>query len=156
MPRKVKEPEVEVSIGPVKSKMSRSTACCLSGLIALIGCVFFYNAAYGYVPGFKGFVLKSDYDAALTDINSTFNTRMTMILSLGGSLDRIEKMVSDNDKATRALILTGQINTAQRAYCAAVKAGDYAALSLAGDQVTQYQITYLGLTGEDFPLKPCQ
>lgn len=152
MPRKkpiavvAPEPEVldEVSIGPVKSKVQRSTLCCLAGVLALVGLIIFYNIAYS-----------QDGFARAREVSTTFNERMTMILSLGGSLDRIERMVADKDKETRALILTGQINTAQRAYCAAIKAGDSPAISLAGDQVTQYLITYQSLTGEDFPIKLC-
>lgn len=150
MPRKkpvavvAPEPEVEVSLGPVKSKMQRSTVCCVVGALALVGLVLFHNVAYG--P--DGFALAKQTAA-------TFAERRVMIDGLGTSLTRLEAMVSDNTKSIKAVIFTGQINNTQRAYCAALKVMDQPAIALAGDQLTGLLIDYQRLTGDDFPIRPC-
>lgn len=151
MPRKkpiavvAPEPEVEVSFGPVKSKMQRSTLCCLAGIAALLGVA----ASFGAFPFlFQGFAL-----AAQT--KQIFDSRLEMINALGGSLDRLERMAADSFKNTNANIMKGQINTTQRAYCAAIKSQDQAAIELSSDQLSGYLIDYQTLTGKDFPLRPC-
>lgn len=142
------EPEVEVSLGPVKSKMQRSTLCCGLGAVGLLSVFILYMLAFGRFPFFDGFAL-----AAQT--KQVFDSRLEMINALGGSLDRLEIMVSDNSKSIKAVIFTGQINNTQRAYCAALKAQDQSAIALAGDQLTGLLIDYQRLTGEDFPIRPC-
>lgn len=150
------EPEVELTLGPVKYKMATRTACCGAGVLALLGVLF----GFGFFPFlFPGF-------ANAADTKKTFDERIIIIdgirkdMAAGFTAAQQERATIRQDTVNSQrlvlsrIVIGNLIATAMR-YCDAVRAGRLGEADAYNLQLADLQAEYQTYVGTAYPLRAC-
>lgn len=149
--------DVEVSLGPFKASVSRSTACCVMAFAALLGVALSFGA-FPFI--FGGFALA-------TETRKTFDDRLGIINGLREDLvrgfnaakqerDTLRQDGVNSQRQVLARIVVSNLKASAMRYCDALRGNRQGEVDAYAIELADLQAEYQSYTGNLYPLRPCQ